>query len=79
MHIEIGDPIYVEVEADDLWCEGKELVHMYYSEISDSLSIYAEACKKELVPGSDSLSRRIRENLTLPCSKMLYKIEFISM
>ena len=24
MHIEIGDPIYVEVEADDLWCEGAE-------------------------------------------------------
>ena len=23
LFIEIGDPIYVEVEADDLWCDGK--------------------------------------------------------
>ena len=23
LFIEIGDPIYVEVEADDLWCEGE--------------------------------------------------------
>ena len=22
LFIEIGDPIYVEVESDDLWCEG---------------------------------------------------------
>ena len=22
MFIEIGDPIHVEIEADDLWCEG---------------------------------------------------------
>jgi hypothetical protein len=25
MFIEIGDPVYVEVEADDLWCEGVNL------------------------------------------------------
>ena len=23
--IEIGDPIYVECESDDLWCEGREI------------------------------------------------------
>lgn len=23
IEVEIGDPIYVQKEADDLWCEGK--------------------------------------------------------
>lgn len=26
LEVEIGDPIYVQKEADDLWCEGKSLV-----------------------------------------------------
>lgn len=25
LEIEIGDPIYVQKEADDLWCEGEEV------------------------------------------------------
>lgn len=31
LDIEIGDPIYVQKEADDLWCEGKILNFIYYN------------------------------------------------
>ena len=29
IEIDIGDPIYVQKEADDLWCEGIMFMYMY--------------------------------------------------
>ena len=32
LNIEIGDPIYVQKEAEDLWCEGKSIflsIHLF--------------------------------------------------
>ena len=35
LNIEIGDPIYVQKEAEDLWCEGKSIYV-----VKANLSIY---------------------------------------
>lgn len=29
IEVEIGDPIYVQKEADDLWCEGKSFSYFF--------------------------------------------------
>lgn len=38
IEVEIGDPIYVQKEADDLWCEGK----IYH--ISSTKSLHTKLC-----------------------------------
>ena len=30
IEIDIGDPVYVQKEAEDLWCEGKQKNNLYY-------------------------------------------------
>lgn len=52
IEVEIGDPIYVQKEADDLWCEGKSLspfcpkfkinciCNSYYCSVADESLIY---------------------------------------
>ena len=30
IEIDIGDPVYVQKEAEDLWCEGRRQNNLYY-------------------------------------------------